>query len=104
KGLGERMAALVEEAKANDPRELKRRIAELEGQLRERPAAEPRVERVEVPVLQNGQVAELRDVLTGLGQLAAQFGELAQGLNGALARAVRQPSPATSPRPSPTPR
>lgn len=50
--LEERMAATIERAAAEDPKALRRRIIELERQLREaeerRP--EPIVERVEVPV------------------------------------------------------
>lgn len=44
--ISEAMAATIEKAKADDPRALRMKVAELEKQLRERPAGE----RVEVPV------------------------------------------------------
>lgn len=66
--LGERIAATVEQAKANDPAILRKRIVELERSMKDfqaAPMAAPVVERVEVPVL-NGQVGELREILAGL--------------------------------------
>jgi uncharacterized protein len=47
--IAKAMAATIERAKAEDPKELRRRIAELEKQLKARPA-ETVVEQVEVPV------------------------------------------------------
>lgn len=57
--LQAKMAASIERAKADDPRELRKRIAELERHIKERPlqAVEKIVEkRVEVPVLKNGML------------------------------------------------
>jgi len=55
--LGEQIKQTVEKAKADDPRELRKRIAELERKLRERPAEQVQVEKiVRVPVLENGQL------------------------------------------------
>jgi hypothetical protein len=59
--LGAQIAATIEKAKSDDPRELRKRIAELEKSLR---TATSQVEskpakRVEVPVLKDGQVARL---------------------------------------------
>jgi hypothetical protein len=77
--LGARIQQAIEKAKADDPRELRRRIRELElnlhvseQELAKKPTPEPEVRevRVEVPVL-NGQVGELRTVLEGL----KEFGE-----------------------------
>jgi uncharacterized protein len=70
--LRERMAATIERAKADDPQELRKRIAELERQLRQRPTetvVETRVERVEVPVLTEEDQGSL-------ALLASRFGEL----------------------------
>lgn len=47
-GITSKISASVERAKAEDPKELRKRISELERQLRERPETEP--EPVEVPV------------------------------------------------------
>ncbi len=48
--LQKQMAETIERAKADDPKELRRRIADLERQLRTAPVAEPTEVRVEVPV------------------------------------------------------
>jgi hypothetical protein len=63
--LRTRMAGTIERAKADDPRELRRRIAELEKQVRARvpAAAPPPASKVrEVPVLKDGQVKRLEAV------------------------------------------
>jgi hypothetical protein len=65
--LGERIAATVERAKADDPKALRARVAELERQLaaeRAKPQPEPTVERVEVPVLDDHD----RALIAGLSQ------------------------------------
>jgi len=55
--LGEQIAATIEKAKADDPRELRKRIGELEKQLKSTPVQAPTTaERVEVPVLKDGQL------------------------------------------------
>src|SRR6185295_19259650 len=64
-----RMAATIERAKADDPRELRRRIQELERQLRARPTEEKVVEKVvEVPVLLGEDLAGARDLVHSLAQ------------------------------------
>lgn len=61
----ELMAETIERAKAEDPRELRKRIAELERKLaaaaKERPALTPAVKekRVEVPIFKDGQIGKL---------------------------------------------
>lgn len=63
--IRERMAATIERAKAEDPRELRKRIAELERQVRTAATPAPAmVERVEVPVLLASEIAELRDLVS----------------------------------------
>lgn len=82
--LGERIAATVERAKAEDPKELRRRIGELERQLTARPAeqvVETVVERVEVPVL-NGQVEQLREIVGDLRQIGEGMITAGTGLAG----------------------
>lgn len=59
--LGAQIEATVQSAKENDPRELKRRVAELEKQLRERPAE--KAEPIEVPVITDEQIAAMKEVV-----------------------------------------
>lgn len=77
--LGNRMVATVERAKAADPRELHKRIQELEKQLRQRPTEETVKEViVEIPVLTESEVGdletvvrEMRDAVAGVTQNVA---------------------------------
>lgn len=78
KELGAAMAEAVERAKADDPKALRARIAELEKQLRTQKPAEPKVERVEVPVFAKAEVALLERLSEGTGKLAAQVEDLVQ--------------------------
>lgn len=75
--LGKQIAATVEQVKANDPAALRRRIAELERQVGEKP--EPVIERVEVPVL-NGQVKELEAILSGFVPASGQLADSASAI------------------------
>jgi hypothetical protein len=83
--LGERIRDTVEQAKANDPAELRRRIGELEGQLSEKPR-EVRVP-YETPILLNGQLAEL-------GDIAEQLQTVASSIVAAVGRVEAAPRPA----------
>jgi hypothetical protein len=83
--LGERIRDTVEQAKANDPAELRRRIGELEGQLSEKPR-EVRVP-YETPILLNGQLAEL-------GDIAEQLQTVASSIVAAVGRVDAAPRPA----------
>jgi uncharacterized protein len=64
-----KLSSIVEESKANDPRALKARIADLERQLAEKPApaAPPKIERVEVPVF-NGEALAAMESATAVLQ------------------------------------
>lgn len=102
--LRNRMAATLEKAKADDPRELRKRIAELERQAKAQgpPAAPPK--RVEVPVIRPEQLDRLQrlearsSALAGqLAVLAGQAQEAAQALRAALAQA--RPTAQAAPRP-----
>ena len=73
------MAATIEKAKAEDPRELRRRIAELEGEIRnkklrltqEKPASAPN--RVEVPILKDAQVKRLEYLAAQVEKILGKF-------------------------------
>lgn len=56
--LAGQIADTIEKAKADDPKLLKRRIAELEKELRDR-QPDVRVEKVEVPILSEAEVADI---------------------------------------------
>jgi hypothetical protein len=111
--LGERIRATAEQAKANDPAELRRRIGALERELATKPAAaapERVVERVEVPVL-NGQVEDLALALGKLVDVAVSLGDtgaVLQSVAGDLTRVGDSISAAiatvgTAPRPAAQP-
>lgn len=90
--LEARMTQTLEQAKRDDPRELRRQIAELQKQLNARPVQvqpqiEKVIERVEVPVL-NGElpklqslIGDLRDALAPLNQLPQVIAPLTDTLN-----------------------
>jgi uncharacterized protein len=84
--LGDQIKATVEKAKADDPRELRKRIAELERKLRERPAETVEVEKiVKVPVLENGQLDRTERVI---GRLEAVGAKLSEASTAAVAEAA----------------
>ena len=71
--LTERMSETIERAKADDPKELRKRIATLEREAQQRPTeqiTETVVEYVDRPVL-NGQVGELREVVLQLVEVGS---------------------------------
>lgn len=79
--LRERLAATIEKAKADDPRELRRRISELEKRLRSAPTAQAEPPKpVEVPLLTSEQTqhlfdlrGELSGLMSGIRQLDERF-------------------------------
>lgn len=92
--LGAAIVSLKEQAKANDPKELKRRVAELEKLLAAKPAAAP-PEKVEVPVVTDAQVArveKIADRLEAEGKKRVEDGERllteAREFRASLAKAV----------------
>jgi hypothetical protein len=71
--LRDQLAATVEQAKANDPAELRKRIRELESlRVLRKPDKQPEVVEkiVEVPVL-NGEVDELREIALSFDRVAS---------------------------------
>lgn len=99
----QKLASVVEEHKANDPAELRRRIHELERQLRERPKAnvqvEPqiKVERVEVPVIKNGQFRQAEKIVAGMAQVLNRLSPALEVLQEGL-RKVGAGAEAVAPR------
>lgn len=96
--LGAEIQATIEKTKADDPRELKRRIAALEKQLAATPKEQ--VEKVvqkivEVPVLKNGQLDRTEKIADRLQALTEKFTAETQELRRLILAA-------TVPRPWPT--
>ncbi len=90
--LGEEIQATIERARADDPKELKRQIAELNRKMTAQVASqtvrvEPQIQRVEVPVLNGelpklqGLIGELREVLAPLNRLPDALTPLMDTLN-----------------------
>ncbi len=109
--LRTRMSATIEKAKADDPRELRKRIAELERTAKSKPEVlTPKVERVEIAALKDAQIKRLEsaaDRLAKSGEAVVTAGrEIADALkrlrNGhepqAPVRAAAAPRPPTLPR------
>jgi hypothetical protein len=89
KALRSRLDATVERAKADDPRELRRHIADLEHALRTRPAAvrtEIVVERVEVPAVDAKTLEQLEGMVAVLKDTGAELVGLGDRLVAGLAR------------------
>lgn len=95
--LGATIAASAEQAKANDPKALRARIAELEREIDLlKLAKRPATERIEIQVLSEAQVERLRGAVTGFqstadaltDQLGVNFDKLATALDvvGVVAR------------------
>lgn len=115
--LGERIAATVERAKADDPTHLRARITELERtvttltrEVDEARAEQPQPERVEVPVLDNGPWGER--IKEMLGDLTRSVGGFEEQISNEVAElyekypplepAERPAPPAPKPRPAVT--
>lgn len=87
----------LEEAKQNDPAELRKRIRELEKQLRDqKPAAPAKIEykRIEIPVLNNGQLEKL-------GTVVERMARVVTGLQKEMAKVSSFKMPALSLAPTP---
>jgi len=73
--LGNQIRDTVEKAKADDPKELRKTIAALQKELKERPAGTKEVEkRVEVPVLKNGQLDRTHAIVERAEAIMAKLG------------------------------
>ena len=94
--LGARIRASVEQAKANDPAELRKQILALKRELDQRPTEQvvQTVEKiVEVPVL-NGQVDELRERAERLQDVGASVVAVGTDILAAIGRVAAAPRPA----------
>lgn len=89
--ITKRMAATIERAKADDPRELRRRVQQLERELAAAKTAQPAptVQRVEVPVLKHVQMRALESLPAKLEKPALRLAEVTAVL-GASLRELRE--------------
>lgn len=92
--LRERMAETIERAKADDPRELRRRIDALQAELRVAKAA---ATRVEIPVLRPGQLEHLTNVAGALIEVVGDF----KTVLSRVSVKTNEPEPPTAPPPRP---
>lgn len=99
----ESMSDVIERANANDPKQLQRRVAELERQLRqartEQPPVEPTIETVEVPVVDEDLVRRLEEACSGISREAGGIAAVVDGLTVTMREAAAR----TAGRPSPPP-
>jgi uncharacterized protein len=96
--LRARLAMVIERANADDPRALRRRMAERERGQKPQIV----VERVEVPVLQPGQIEHLQALVTDLGALTEALSRAlarAQGQGAAHAHPAHPAQPTSTPAP-----
>jgi hypothetical protein len=99
----ERMAATIERAKAEDPKELRKRIRELERQLKQRPTEQvERVEEVtvEVPVLTDEHRELLEEAVDAISAASGKIIGATNEVAGALGKLRLRPPPAPA-RPVP---
>jgi hypothetical protein len=83
-----RIADTIEKAKAEDPRELRRKIAELERRLSQADAVKPKVERVEVPVLREADVRQLMKAVTKLSETGTALATIAHEISEAVSKST----------------
>jgi hypothetical protein len=100
--LGEQITATIEKAKAEDPRELRKTIAELRAQLVKAEQAKPSApaKTIEVPVLKDAQIARVEQLVQRFEAMSARADDLSDKaitasaeLKGALDRAKVSPPP-----------
>src|SRR6185369_15814541 len=90
-----KLAKTIELARADDPRELRRRIAELERQLKAAPTAikvETQVERIEVPVLKGELLGRIEKVVQQLDAVSSRIYAPVDEIKNAIAKLGRAPA------------
>jgi hypothetical protein len=84
------MVKTIERAKVDDPRELRRRIAELEKQVKAHPPAPPAPAPTVVPVLTSADIARVTALTDVARELRDQLGAAVHEIVGALQRAEKR--------------
>lgn len=105
--IRERLAATIAKVATEDPKLLRRRIVELEQELKKRPVGETRIERVEVPVLDQVKFDLLLETSGELHQLGTklllQADDMRAELKAAMMRFQAEPAPRIVPPPEARP-
>jgi uncharacterized protein len=83
--LRERFSAAIEKMKAEDPRELKKQLAEFKKQLAAKPAAAVAPKRVEVKVVSEAQLKRLEALESKIAAQSKALGEIAAAVRAAAA-------------------
>lgn len=79
-----KLAKTIEQARADDPKELRKRIAELERQLKAKANSQDQVRTVQVPVLAPQLVTDLKDSVDTLISMSGELGVAAKVISDAL--------------------
>ncbi|HEX8144761.1 MAG TPA: helicase HerA-like domain-containing protein [Pyrinomonadaceae bacterium] len=86
--LRARIAATIEKAKAEDPRELRRRISELEKEIRQTENVKPKTERIEVPILRESDIRQLVEVATKLSTMGETLTTIAHEISSSISKST----------------
>lgn len=103
--LRERMAATIQRAKETDPKELRRQVVQLQGELARARAEKPtpQVQRVEIPVLDEGIARRVEASLLEAEGVADNLRKVAGNIVESVAQAQRALDASRSVRPSVSP-
>lgn len=101
--LSRQMAATIEKAKAEDPKELRKQIAELKKQVAAKVPAPAKpvetIKEVEKPVLREREIKRLESFVEKLGAVGKQLFEVANGIQTAISKvSTNGHKPAPPPR------
>lgn len=99
--LRDRMAATIERAKAEDPRELRKQIAALKRELEQRPTekqVETVTETVEIPVLDDAALERLEEAVEALSTSAGKIITATNEIGGALGKLKTRPTAPAAPQ------
>ena len=82
----EKLAAVIELEKANDPKELHKKISDLRRELAKKPTApiEIKTKRVEVPVLKDGEIKQLKRFVGIIENCATHYNDTKYTMESAL--------------------
>ena len=107
----DKLAQQIERAKQDDPKELRAEIARLRKELKQASAPVaaplPKTERIEVPVLRDGQLRRLEAMAAKLGEQGQRILEAGKEIAAALGQITKAPTtrtPSAPPRSIPPPR
>lgn len=97
KALSSKIASTIERAKAEDPKALRARIAELERQLAAKPVVDVDVQRVEVPMLNDPALQAIAIMAHQAEGFAEQARALHEKVDAFAVRVERKPAPPMRP-------